>query len=311
MIQNQHINLYAQQEAVKEIILRQPFIFLQLCIFILLLFFSCKSTQVEYSIPFISQDLLFPYTIENIEWHKIEDGMHFFVHEDKKNKINYEVVKINLKNPNLIISSRKVTGNWQKSISVLSFAKETNSIIAINTVPFYSKSMMIPWSKVSPCGIVISEGKLLTVPNEKYSAIAFYFDQNLGWNAKIYDNQADILKESEFPIEAVGGFWTILREENFFTFKDIKDTRMAVGIDSDSQLLYLLAGHNLTYNECSIIFYKLGSDVAMEFDGGSSVQMTINRKNTISKIISRNVAAALGFAQRNNNCINYIKQQKH
>ena len=105
-----------------------------------------------------------------------------------------------------------------------------------------------------------------------------------------------MLWEERIPFEAAGGFWTILRDGNIRHFKNIKDARSAAATADDGRTLYLFAGTSLTYGECAVIFQKLGADTAMEFDGGSSVQLVIKGENVIRRSIQRSVCAVIGFS---------------
>ena len=296
MIQNLHINLYAQRKAAGRTCFRQPFLFIA-CIFfcfICITLFSCRTTDVNKPCIPVPDSALFPYDAAKIEWQPVSAGMDVFVHKDRKNSIMYEIVRIDLTNPALSVFSMKSKPEWQKSTTVKAFAKRTNADVAINTSPFYIKNYILPWSKVRPCGLVVSCGEVLVPPDARYCAIAFYKEE-CGFSAQIYDSQTEVLLEERIPFEAAGGFWTIFRDGNIRQFNNIKDVRSAAATADDGRTLYLFAGTNLTYGECAVIFQKLGADTAMEFDGGSSVQLVINGKNTIRQSVQRSVCAVIGF----------------
>lgn len=258
------------------------------------IFLSCQTTRKIT--PPIEINKLEPYQLDEIKWQNIDIGIDLFSFKNKKHKVMYEVVRIDLTNGYLNIFNMKSKNEWQKSTTVKAFAKKNNADIAINTSPFYIKTYILPWSKSKPCGIVLSEGKVLVEPNERYCGIAFYKNTN-GWRAKIFDNQKDILTNDANDLrEACGGFWTILRNGQIRQFENIKDVRSAVATANDGKVLYLFAGKNLTYMECAEIFLRLNADVAMQFDGGSSTQLVIKNKNRIPQSIQRSVCAILGFS---------------
>lgn len=264
--------------------------------FLLLFFFSCKTTQVTDDVSPLTCDELLPFSPEEIDWQNIGGGIDSFAFSNATNAISYTIVRINLENPHLEIVTLKSSNRWQNSCSVKAFAKKSDSLIAINTSPFHSKNYILPWSKGVAIGLVISEKKVLVEPNETYSALAFYRDENSGlWSAKIFDRQTDVFQEEKLPCEASGGFWTILRDGKIRVFGNSRDYRSAAATSDSGKTLYVFAGKNLTYGECALIFERLGCEMAMQFDGGASSQLVIQGKNTVYRAIPRRVVAVVGF----------------
>ena len=102
--------------------------FLPFCISFIL-FFSCKTTQSLISSS-VTDELL------SIEWQQIQNGIEL-------SENNYfSIVKIYLDTPDLNLIYNKTTNKWQKAIDVKKFAKEQDLTIAINTVPFETKSII-------------------------------------------------------------------------------------------------------------------------------------------------------------------------
>lgn len=83
--------------------------------------------------------------------------------------------------------------------------------------------------------------------------------------------------------------------EKIREFSNVKDCRSAVATGDAGKTLYVFAGKNLTYRECALIFEKLGCEVAMQFDGGSSSQLVVQGKNTVRQAVPRYVVAIVGF----------------
>ena len=71
------------------------------------------------------------------------------------------------------------------------------------------------------------------------------------------------------------------RNGKFYDFKEIKNVRSAAAVSDNGKTLYLFVGKKLSYHDCAKIFANLNVESAMEFDGGSSSQMTINKENDI------------------------------
>ncbi|MBD5409279.1 MAG: phosphodiester glycosidase family protein [Treponema sp.] len=244
----------------------------------------------------MTYDELLPFSPEEIDWQNVGEGIDSFAFSNRTNAISYTIVRINLESPHLEIVTLKSSNRWQNSCSVKSFAKKSDALVAINTSPFHIKNYILPWSKGIAIGLVISEKKVLVEPNETYSALAFYRDENSGfWSAKIFDRQTDVFQEEKLPCEASGGFWTILRDGKIRMFGNSRDCRSAVATSDSGKTLYVFAGKNLTYGECALIFERLGCEVAMQFDGGSSSQLVVRGKNTVYQTIPRRVVAIVGF----------------
>ena len=137
-------------------------------------------------------------------------------------------------------------------------------------------------------------------PQEKYAALAF-FKEEIGYSAKIFDSQSEI--QGKIPAFAVGGFWTILRGEKIYSFKDIKDFRSAAGISEDGKKLYLFCGKNLSYEETAKILKEKNVFCAMQLDGGPSSQLYYNGKNRQKSTKKQLPSVILGFSHKPNNKI--------
>lgn len=161
---------------------------------------------------------------EEISWRQLEEGFQIFSYSDSETGIKYTLVKINLSNPDLELVSllpefsinqellnhtesidtpkkeNKSPGQnqteltdqtelgWTKTKSVEKFARETDSLVAINTTPFMLEHKN-PFSKAKPAGLQIADGKMISKPDGKYSAIAFFKNSNKNyWNGN-YENE--------------------------------------------------------------------------------------------------------------------------
>lgn len=303
------------------------------------------------------------FSDEEISWNEIEEGFQIFSHSDSEIGVKYTLVKINLSNPNLEILSllpnqnqRNIEGfytqenssgtnpeekpslenptneanpdntksGWTKTKSVEKFAKETDSLVAINTTPFMLEHKN-PFSRAKPAGIQIAGGKIISGPDGKYSAIAFFKnrsesqnesqDENYknprnfrkqrsdGFHAEIFDSQSEIFSSGEetqngiksMPDFAHGGFWIILRNGEIKPFKEIKDVRSAAALKDSGTTLILFTGKPFTYTETARLFRKLGADSAIQFDGGSSANLVVNGKSCLKTGLKRKTASAIGF----------------
>lgn len=255
----------------------------KLSVFVLLsiiLFAGCKTTKIEQQ----SQ----PESESQPQWHTLCNGIEI-TEVKKHSNFQYTIVKIDLSTPDLKINLLPAYEGWQKTQQVKTFAKKTNSVIAINTDHFQKKAV-----KAKINGICINNKKIIHEPNQRYCGIAFYKEET-GFSAKIYDSQTEILEQENLPEYAAGGFWVNLEKQEIKQFKEFYRPRIAAAVSNNGKTLYLFAGKQLSYKQCAIIFRNLNVDKAMQFDGGKSGQLTVNGKNTLKKYC-RPVPAALGIS---------------
>lgn len=250
------------------------------------LFFSCRTIpEREESLlpPEISQD-------SEIQWKKAGEGIEQLDFFDTK--IEYHVIKLDL-SKKWEIKSFPENDSWNKTKSVKEFAKENNLEVCVNSNPFERTINQNPFSKTRPIGIIIRNSKLISAPNSRYSAIAFYKQEDGTYKAEIFDSQAEI--PSTNPDFSFGGFFTILRNNKIYEFKNYKDVRCAAAISNNGRTLYLLAGKNLSYKDTALIFMNLEAETALQFDGGSSTSLVFKNKNLLNGFIRCKVAAGFGL----------------
>lgn len=250
----------------------------------LFLFFSCRTISER------EESLLPPEELDS-NWKKNGEGIELLDYFDSK--IEYHVVKIDLSKKWEIISFPE-NDSWNNPKSVKEFAKKNNLEVCVNTNPFERKINQNPFSKTQPIGIIISNSKLISRPNSRYSAIAFYKQGDGTYKAEIFDSQTEI--PSTNPDFSFGGFFTILRDNKIYEFKNFKDVRCAAAISDDGRTLYLLAGKNLSYKDTALIFMNLGAETALQFDGGSSTSLVFKNKNLLNGFIRCKVAAGFGLS---------------
>ncbi len=175
-----------------------------------------------------------------------------------------------------------------------SFAKRTNSTIAINASPFsYPFTMLSNRRNIE--GLYIYNREIISTPNSNYAALCFTVDKK----AFITDTQKDNKISNAYY--AFGGFWTILDGDKIYSFKDIKDARTAIGVSEDGNTLYILSVEKnnlslgLNYMECAEILQNQGAHKAIQLDGGGSTSLIIPENLEKSLISQRKVANNIGF----------------
>lgn len=250
----------------------------------LLVFFSCKTTD---SIK------------EPVEETGVFSGTDFF-YAGK----NYFIAEINLSSPDLEIKTFPKKDGFSKPVSVKKFAEENNCFAAINANPFVTSSKLNPFfSERKPVGIYIDDFTEFSAPQKKYAALAF-FKEETGYSAKIFDSQDELLLEKQKnPRFAAGGFWTILRGEKIYPFRNIKDLRSAAGISKDGRKLYLFCGKKLSYEDTARILKERNVFCALQFDGGPSSQLYFHGKNRQRSAKKQLPSVILGFSHIQTNKI--------
>ena len=257
-----------------------------------------SSRRIESdSINFDSADFI----PREFTWQAAAPAIDYFYFENPDIPLVYHVVKVDLANPLLEIvcypnSSTKITKEGSfAGMTTAAFAKKYDCALAINASPFQGRLL-----KKKIVGIHLTDGKLISQANPKYSAIAFTKED--GCRAQIIQNQSDQLPAG--TSFAFGGFFTVLKDgQVLYSFADIYDTRSGVGLSQDGKTLYLLvieAEHHsrsigLTYPKCGEIFKALGCSDALELDGGSSTNLCINGKSVLNYRPHRIVANSFGF----------------
>ena len=225
------------------------------------------------------------------QWTQIKQGFeqtHGYISECST---SWHCVKIDLSTvENLKFASSS------KAFSVKEFAKKTDAIVAINTLPFsVGKS-------VSCTGIIKAQGKIISEPLQKYCALAFAQQEDGTLSCAILQNQDE--DKIEQYAYVFGGFFVILKDGEKLEYQNIKRSRTACGTDDSGRYLYLFAAtpsfsltdrNGLSYEECAVILKELGCTQAMQFDGGHSTSMVINGKTVEAPLFQRKIAAALGF----------------
>ena len=246
------------------------------------------------------------FSSAKVEWKALENCAAICLTDYAERQLLIHCVKIDLTAPGLKIKMLPQKENSRDIFYAEEFCKQSGAILAFNTTPFYVRETGND-KKHSTAGLCVNDGELYSRALAGYCALGFFgFEAGQpteGRRAKIFASQKD--KGLEGARFAAGGFWQILKEKKVVQFKELRDSRTAVGLDAGGQTLYIIAveGENtarsagLTYMECAEFLRALGCENAMEFDGGSSTQLCVNGKSVLTYKNYVKVPAFLGFAQ--------------
>lgn len=243
-------------------------------------------------------------TQAKVQWKELERTPCVQTAEYRERQLVIHCAKIDLTAPGMKIQMLPQKTGSQDISYVEDFCKKSGAILAFNTTPFYVHENGSE-KKNTTAGLCINDGKVFSRPLGGYCALGLFgFEEGAdpkNRRAKIFSSQTD--KEIDGARYAAGGFWQILKDKKPIQFKELRDSRTAVGLDKSGKCLYVIAveGENpaassgLTYMECADFFLALGCDDAMEFDGGSSTQLCVNGKSVLSYKNYVKVPALMGF----------------
>lgn len=272
------------------------------CVFSL---FSCASTKLTseenfqaspkiYKNQSLPQQSLYP---KEVKWEEIQEGFYKTSFHIEKIKVHWTCVKIHLDTPNLNLVCQPTPDSLGKTFKLKKFAQINKTVLAINTTPFDLKG-----KSFLPVGITKINDNIISPANKSYCALCFYYDNQNRLRAEILPSQdEEALKKYK---HAFGGFFSILIDNEIQSFEKSRRSRVACGINQDSNILYILVTtpdfhikdrNGLNYEECAAILKELGSTNAMQFDGGHSSGLCIYDKNVESPFLQRKVPTALGF----------------
>ncbi len=241
-----------------------------------------------------------------IEWKVLEKHPFVQTAEYRESQLIIHCAKIDLTEPRLKISALPKKFLSQDTFYVEDYCKKSGAFLAFNTTPFYVRDNGQDQKRSSTAGLCLNDGQIYSKPLAGYCALALYgFEKGADArerHAKIFSSQRD--KEINGARYGAGGFWQPLKDGNVIQFKELRDSRTAVGLDKSEKTLFIIVveGENpsksagLTYMECAEFFLALGCDNAMEFDGGSSSQLCVNGKSALSYKNYVKVPALMAFS---------------
>lgn len=303
-------------------------LFLSIQIILLILFFSCQTTQSTL-------DSSFTNTTEKQE---ICPGIVYTRFENASFPLIYHLVEIDLSNECISLTASPTTAEApayienDDKISVIkgettrTFAKRTGCVVAINGSPFNytDKKGKVNKFATKSGGLLFDSGyRLLSGIQinrdgtefgyiaKRYSAVMFSEAQG----GRIFVSQKEIpfivsqeetrsaqKNNSNNPL-VVGGFFTILKDNQMYgDYASIQDSRTAIGFSADGLTMFILSvegeikfqSRGLDYKGCAEILKEAGATDAIEMDGGGSTSLIINGKNMLSYTTHRKVANNIG-----------------
>lgn len=319
-------NLYG---AVWRTFFRRPLIFSSLTLLFLVLvslltglFTSCTTlpensqlyqcnqvTHVRHGMDFHPPLSLTTGDTTSWSWEEIAEGISYTSYTANRAPLRWHLVSIDLHCPNLVPLAYPTAHQMDSQgrfpgKTTHQFLQETELqgsplLVTVNATPFKAPfTQLLPQRQLA--GLYIHQGKLLSPPISRYSAICFW-PQEDSLAATIINDQTMYPPETNL---ALGGFFTIIREGEIQDFPACSlDSRTALGITKDERYLFILyvegedkkESLGLTYEESALILQAAGAWNALQMDGGGSAALSIKDKEITGKKHRRG-ANILGFA---------------
>ncbi len=242
-------------------------------------------------------------------WEEIAEGISYTSYTANRAPLRWHLVSIDLHCPNLVPlayptahqmdSQGRFPGKTTHQFLQETELQDSPLLVTVNGTPFKAPfTQLLPQRQLA--GLYIHQGKLLSPPISRYSAICFW-PQEDSLAATIINDQTMYPPETNL---ALGGFFSIIREGEIQGFPACSlDSRTALGITKDERYLFILyvegedkkESLGLTYEESALILEAAGAWNALQMDGGSSAALSIKGKEITGKK-HRRAANILGFA---------------
>jgi hypothetical protein len=293
-------------------------------VFIIFCLFSCASAPDKIRLDQFEE----PFAWRNVSGEDGPvEGLDLFTGIFSGPALEFWALRVDLANPGLrILVGPAPEDGIVRALKVSSFARDYGCTAAINANPF-----TIPGKKLlfggregeaqTAVGLEVSEGVVLSPPNPRYDALAFYADGLASAGRAAIISQAEAFSGSGPIKNAVGGFYRILEggkpsAQALSERGGVRHPRSAAGISADGRFLYLLVidGRRLgsvgaTEAETAFILERLGAADALCFDGGGSSALVLRQGREGVKTLNtpvhgrlpgreRAVAACLGIVIR-------------
>ncbi|MDR1430049.1 MAG: phosphodiester glycosidase family protein [Spirochaetaceae bacterium] len=258
-----------------------------------------------------------------VEWRFFAPGVEYGKGRIMQPRLEYHVLKIDLDQDGLSIVLNgpppEAPFGTVPAVKVSSFVRNYGLIAGINTVPFSPVSAKEGETRTI-AGLVIAEGKLLSLPRPEYDALVFY---KSGRAAIV--NQGN-LGEIENIYAAAGGFRVILengalpgrlrRDEPDGgaqgtaqgaqgIAQGARHPRSAAGLSADGRVLYLLVidgrrpgSAGATEAETGLILQALGAKEGLNFDGGGSSALALNFSDRRVRVVNVPIHSGLPGRER-------------
>jgi hypothetical protein len=275
---------------------------------ILFLASSCASVPRQSGITTVTSRQIDDFVPQ---WQELCAGLALSSGKIKYPRLEFWALRVNLADENLEIIVNEADENSRTeglpSVTVSGFAAQYDCIAAMNAGPFSPVSDKIGEGRILT-GVFVSNGKLVSLPNSRYSALLFYNDGH----AAVAPQHENI--DFAGIRNVVGGFYTILENgvlvergpANKIKRHEPRHPRSAAGVSAKGFTLYLLVidGRRLgsigaTERETGRLLLALGAENGILMDGGGSSALALDLNGSgAARIINRPVHGGIAGNER-------------
>lgn len=209
-------------------------------------------------------------------------GLSFLSEMDQPHFIGGVALALDVALLEFVLTPRDLTGKGEtRSAKVSEFARNEAVLIAINGSPYSQVDLLNRSNKAMDIiGIQINEGETISQPVPHFDALYI-----------LKDGQIILGSQDSVPYgtwTAIGGFHLLLKEGQNLGSEDIRHPRTALGLSEDGKTFYVAVFDGrqkeragLTTQETASWMSWLGSNTALNMDGGGSSAIVINEKGTV------------------------------
>jgi hypothetical protein len=245
-------------------------------------------------------------------WNEIAPGLEILEGRTANPRLEFWAVRADLSKAAL----KMVPGTFSAT-KVSAFARETESLAAINANPF-DRTDAQEGEPLVPVGIVIAEGVVLSPPNPRYDALVFFDNGTASIVNQSFFLESAAISNNESgpwspvpgpqssvpsspvsgPCYALGGFYQILKDgeptaQALSERGNVRHPRSAAGVGEGGGILYLLlidgrrtGSVGATEAETALLLARLGAHDGLCFDGGGSSALAVRIDGEV-KIVNR------------------------
>jgi len=233
-------------------------------------------------------------------WTALGPGLDFYAARVGKPALRLRALRVDLNDPaiSIVVGPTGPGDGTTASIKTSTFVRDYGCAAGINTLPFEPVSAVEGEAR-RIVGISISGGTRIAPLDPRYAALIFRTD---GSAAVV--GQAS-LEDTEEPLHAAGGFFTILVRGQPQGNDRYRNPRTAAGVSVDGRTLYLVvidgrsrSSIGTTAFETGNIMARLGAVDGLIFDGGGSSTMALRARDGSVRVVNVPVHSRLGGGER-------------
>ena len=213
----------------------------------------------------------------SVEWKASARGIDYFSSRVAVPPLELHALRVDLEaeGVSVVVTPSAGSAGAARSRKTTGFLSEFSCAAAVNANPF-SPASRREGQELRVVGLAVADGVLVAPPDPRYAALAFG-----------RDGRASVVAQAELRgvgdiLNAVGGFFTVLRNGVAAGDGQRRHPRTAAGTDGTGRFLYLLVvdgrrpgSVGSTERETGELLARLGAVDGLILDGGGSAAMAL------------------------------------